>query len=337
VQTLFGFGPETVACKPTTKRIPRVSTIFPKWTNQLPTMLLGGALSTLVLVVGAMWYYATPKFWRQGYMPSQPYLSEQMELRLVKSAREDANGPRAPEFPGHTFPGFSHQIHAGKLGMDCRYCHSQIENSVEANIPTVSTCIGCHAEGHVNDKLYAKQPRVQFIRDAWEAGVRFNEIATLKKEGKQEEAELKAEEYTRGGLAVVEGGASIPWRRVHKLPDYVRNFPHNTHINAGVSCYSCHGAINEMPVVHEVQPLSMSWCLECHANPAPHLVPPEKVTDLTWVRNQIDNPEAPGNPRTNGDPSDKLNIGSPGGQELLRKLEQKKLHLLPQNCGACHF
>jgi menaquinone reductase, multiheme cytochrome c subunit len=315
-------------------RITSVPTIFPKWMNQLPTLLLGGAITTLVLVVGGMWYYATPKFFRSGYMPSQPYLSEQAQLRLIKSAREDPNGSRAPEIPGQTFPGFSHQIHAGKLGMDCRYCHSQVENSPEANIPTASTCIGCHAEGHVNDDLFAKRARVQFIRDAWFAGVRFNEIADLKKEGKYNEADAKTAAYTKEGLDIVEGGASIPWRRVHKLPDYVRNFPHNVHINAGVSCYSCHGSINEMPVVHQVQPLSMSWCLECHANPTPYLVPKEKVTDLTWVRNQLE-----GN--KNGDAtkgSDLLGADSPGGGVgRLKDLEKSSLHLLPQNCGACHF
>ncbi|HVU64302.1 MAG TPA: cytochrome c3 family protein [Phycisphaerales bacterium] len=307
-----------------------MSTIFPKWTNQLPTMLLGGALGTLALVVGGAWYYATPKFWRNGYMPAQPGISHMMEVRLETDAL--ANN-RAPEIPGQTYPGFSHQIHAGKLGLDCRYCHSQVENSAEANIPTVSTCIGCHADGHVNDELYARKRRVQFIRDAWEAGVRYDEIAALKRDGKYEEADAKAAEYKRMGLEVVEGGASIDWRRVHKLPDYVRNFPHNVHLNAGVSCYSCHGAIMEMPVVHEVKPLSMSWCLGCHADPAPNLVPKDKITDLNWVRDQIDGrgnqPHAAG--------ADFLDAGSKGGVELLKQLEDRKLHLAPQNCGACHY
>jgi hypothetical protein len=39
---------------------------------------------------------------------------------------------------------FNHQIHAGKLGMDCRYCHYGAEKSAIANIPPVSTCMGCH-------------------------------------------------------------------------------------------------------------------------------------------------------------------------------------------------
>lgn len=251
-----------------------MSTVFPKWTNNLPTLVLGGMLGGLALIVGVMWYYFTPKYWRVGYMPIQP-----------------GNG-------------FSHQIHAGKLGLDCRYCHSHIEEAAEANIPTVSTCVGCHADGHVGT-TFARTEKVQFIRDAWE---------------KDE---------------------SIPWRRIHKLPDFVRNFPHHVHLNAGVSCYSCHGNIMEQPVVHEVQPLSMGWCLECHRNPAPHLVPKDKVTDLWWVRSQIEDQkthETNGNTPKSADATDPLNPGTPGGAELLKALEEKKnLHLLPQNCGACHF
>lgn len=310
------------------ERTTPVSTIFPKWTNALPTVLLGGVLSTLAVGVGAAWYYATPKYWRSGYMPAQPHLDELAEVRLIKVA-----GANPPDIPGHTYPGFSHQIHAGKLGMDCRYCHSHVEESPEANIPSVSTCVGCHADGHVNDELYAKKNRVQFVRDAWEAGVRYTVVDALKKEGKIDEAEAKSKEFAEAGLHVVKGGASLPWRRVHKVPDYVRNFPHHAHVAAGVSCYSCHGNIMEMPVVYQEQPLSMSWCLECHANPEPHLVPPSKVTDLYWVRDQLTaNKNAPVTSTT-----DPLGVLTKGGKGLLEDLAKKPMHLLPQNCGACHY
>jgi hypothetical protein len=237
-----------------------VSTIFPKWTNHLPTLGAVGGLGFACTAVGVVWYYFTPKFWEVGYMPKQPGT------------------------------GFSHLIHAGKLGMDCRYCHSHVEESAEANIPPVSVCYGCHAEGHVKPQ-FAKDENVKFIREAYAAD------------------------------------QSIEWNRVHKLPDYVRNFPHNVHVNAGVSCLSCHGMIPRMAVVHQVESLSMSWCLDCHRNPEPHLVPPDKVTDLFWVEQQL---ATRGNPAT-------PELGSPGGAALLSGLQQKPLHLLPQNCGACHY
>lgn len=269
-----------------------MSTIFPKWTNNLPTLILGGVLCTLTGAIGGAWYYFTPKYWRVGYMPAQPHVSDALQAKLMATARSEN---RPASIPGENFPGFSHQIHAGKLAMDCRYCHTHVEVSAEANVPTASVCMGCHAEGHVNEQKYAKKERVQFIREAWEQD------------------------------------ASIEWRRIHKVPDYVRNFPHNVHVNAGVSCYSCHGNIMEMPVVYHHEPLSMSWCLDCHRNPEPNLVPKDKVTDLYWVREQLKN----GNVATTG--KDPLNVGSPGGAALLKALEEKQLHLLPQNCGACHY
>lgn len=237
-----------------------MSTIFPKWTNHLPTIGAIGGLGFVSSVVGIVWYYFTPSFWEVGYMPQQPAT------------------------------GFSHLIHAGKLGMDCRYCHSHVEESPEANIPPVSVCYGCHADGHVN-RIYAADDKVKFIRDAYQMD------------------------------------DSIEWKRVHKLPDYVRNFPHNVHVKGGVSCYSCHGMIPRMAEVHQMQSLSMKWCLDCHRNPEPNLVPPDKVTDLFWVEAQL---KTKGNPATE-------KLGSPGGAALLTDLEKKPLHLLPDNCGACHY
>jgi hypothetical protein len=47
---------------------------------------------------------------------------------------------KGPEQPIH----FPHDIHAGKLGMNCLYCHYGAEKSTIANIPSVGTCMGCH-------------------------------------------------------------------------------------------------------------------------------------------------------------------------------------------------
>ena len=55
----------------------------------------------------------------------------------------------------------------------------------------------------------------------------------------------------------------IPWIRVHNLPDYV-HFPHMRHVNAGVSCQTCHGPVQEMNVVYQAQSLNMGWCVDCH-------------------------------------------------------------------------
>ena len=55
----------------------------------------------------------------------------------------------------------------------------------------------------------------------------------------------------------------IPWARVHRLPEYVR-FPHMRHVNAGVTCQTCHGQINNMPQVFQYASLNMGWCVSCH-------------------------------------------------------------------------
>ena len=238
-----------------------MSVIFGKWMNTLPTLGALGAVGGLCTVVGGFWYYATPKFWEIGYMPTQP------------------GG------------GFNHQIHAGKLGMDCRYCHSKVESSTEANIPPVAVCYGCHAENHVQH-TERQTTMTEFIRAAYQSNT------------------------------------SIEWRRVHKLPDYVRNFPHTVHVNAGVSCFSCHGQIDGMPVVSQRESISMGWCLDCHRQSAEGqgegvLVPREKVTDLVWVADHMKNLEK-------GERS-----GTPGFDA--RTVFNQLMMTPPENCGACHY
>jgi hypothetical protein len=77
------------------------------------------------------------------------------------------------------------------------------------------------------------------------------------------------------------GGDPIAWVRVHKTPDYVY-FNHAVHVRRGIGCESCHGKVNEMPVVVHDQPLSMGWCLDCHRHPEDHLRPVEDVTKMGW-------------------------------------------------------
>lgn len=79
-----------------------------------------------------------------------------------------------------------------------------------------------------------------------------------------------------------ETGKPIEWVQIHKTPDYVY-FDHSVHVNRGISCYSCHGNVNEMEVVYHHEPMSMAWCLECHRAPENHLRPPSEVFNLDWT------------------------------------------------------
>jgi hypothetical protein len=107
------------------------------------------------------------------------------------------------------------------------------------------------------------------------------------------------------------GDRGIRWTRVHKLPDFVY-FNHAIHVNKGVGCVECHGRVDEMPAVEQVQPLTMGWCLECHRNPYARLRPLDEVTNLAWT--------AP-----------------PGDREAYGRELAKKNDVHPRvNCTTCH-
>lgn len=91
-----------------------MSQLFPKSANKLPLQILIFLVVLATIVTAATTYYATPKYTRVGYAPVQP----------------------VP---------FSHALHNGQLGIDCRYCHSNVEKTGFANIPTSQTCMNCHA------------------------------------------------------------------------------------------------------------------------------------------------------------------------------------------------
>ena len=84
-------------------------------------------------------------------------------------------------------------------------------------------------------------------------------------------------------------GASIQWIRVHDLPDYVY-FNHEIHVNKGIGCASCHGRVDEMPLMYEENTLQMEWCLNCHRNPAVNLRPTSEIYNMAWAGPSSDKP-----------------------------------------------
>lgn len=104
--------------------------IFPKWTNKIPGYLVIVSLTFILAIVVFFWYYGSPWYTDVGYRPQQP----------VK---------------------FSHKLHASDLGMDCRYCHYNVEISPVANIPPTQVCMNCHKIiGTDNEKLLP-------VRESW--------------------------------------------------------------------------------------------------------------------------------------------------------------------------
>ncbi len=118
---------------------------FPRWTNHfkllIPLGAIGGALYAAVLI----FFGFSPKTINAGYAPKQP----------------------VP---------FSHAIHAGELGMDCRYCHNTVEDAAQAAIPPTATCMNCHSS------IHAKSPKLAPVRESFATGdpiewVRVHDLA----------------------------------------------------------------------------------------------------------------------------------------------------------------
>jgi hypothetical protein len=84
-------------------------------------------------------------------------------------------------------------------------------------------------------------------------------------------------------------GESVPWIRVHDLPDFVF-FNHSIHVNKGLGCATCHGRVDQMPLMYEQNTLQMEWCLDCHRNPAKNLRPTSQVYNMAWEKPASDRP-----------------------------------------------
>jgi len=129
---------------------------------------------------------------------------------------------KAPEQP----IAFPHDLHAGTNQIPCMYCHSTADRSVDAGIPSVQVCAGCHLPGGV-PMVRPDRPGVKQLAWHWQ--------------NKQ----------------------SIPWVRVYDLPDHV-HFPHVRHVQAGIECQTCHGEVENMKEIKQVPSLRMGWCIDCH-------------------------------------------------------------------------
>jgi hypothetical protein len=134
---------------------------------------------------------------------------------------------------------FSHKHHVTDDGIDCRYCHTTVENSAFAGMPSTQTCMNCHSE------VWAQSPALLPVRQSFMAG------------------------------------QAIAWNRVDNLPGYVY-FDHSIHVQKGVGCSTCHGQVDQMPLAAKTQTMQMSFCLDCHQDPAKYLRPRDQVFNMAW-------------------------------------------------------
>jgi hypothetical protein len=75
---------------------------------------------------------------------------------------------------------------------------------------------------------------------------------------------------------------SIPWVKVHDLPDFVY-FNHSIHVKKGVGCETCHGRVDQMSLMSQKNNLEMRWCLDCHRHPEQYVRPRKYVTTMGYV------------------------------------------------------
>jgi hypothetical protein len=77
-------------------------------------------------------------------------------------------------------------------------------------------------------------------------------------------------------------GRPIEWTRIHDLPDFVY-FDHSIHVAKGIGCASCHGRVDQMPLMYQAESLQMEWCLECHRAPERFIRPRAEIYNMEWV------------------------------------------------------
>jgi hypothetical protein len=165
---------------------------------------------------------------------------------------------------------FSHKHHVSGLGIDCRYCHTSVEQSAFAGIPSTSICMNCHSQ------IWTNSPMLEPVRESYRTG------------------------------------RPLRWTRVHNLAEFAY-FNHGIHINKGVGCVTCHGRVDQMPLVSQESSLLMEWCLECHRRPEQYIRPREQVFNMAWTA-----------------PADQMELG----RQLVRKYNIRTEQLT--DCSICH-
>lgn len=76
-------------------------------------------------------------------------------------------------------------------------------------------------------------------------------------------------------------GQPLHWQRVNKVPDYVY-FDHSAHLAAGIGCSSCHGRVDQMPLMEQAEDLYMRWCIDCHRHPERAVRKKSQTYDMQW-------------------------------------------------------
>jgi len=189
----------------------------PIWKAYIQNQFL--VLVTVVLLLLASGYYVYGYFMQvgvdQGYQPVQPI---------------------------H----FSHKIHAGDNGIDCKFCHSSARVSKTSGIPSLNVCMNCHKSIYEVAESTATE---EYSKEFYDG-----EIAKL----------YAAAGWSDEDQAYTGEAQPVKWVRIHNLPDFAY-FNHSQHVTVGgLECQTCHGPVETMEIMSQYSPLTMGWCIDCH-------------------------------------------------------------------------
>jgi hypothetical protein len=177
-------------------------------------------------------------------------------LALLAVAAQSCRKYSADESDGPDQPiAFYHSVHAGQDSIPCMYCHYTADRSMDAGIPPVQLCVGCHVPGSSAPGAVPSQASLAFPTTQRDTFWNRN-------------AGLLVDYWKRQ--------APVPWVRIHKIPEHAK-FPHFMHVNAGLQCQTCHGPVQTMKKVYQFSSLRMGWCIECHRGQTP-LSPQEEAS-----------------------------------------------------------
>lgn len=141
---------------------------------------------------------------------------------------------------------YSHKIHAGDNGIDCKYCHSSARVSKQSGIPSLNVCMNCHKNISEVAETTASPEYSKAFYDA--------EIQKL----------YTAVGWDREKQVYTGKEKPVKWIRIHNLPDFVY-FNHSQHVIAGgIECQTCHGSVETMEIMEQHSTLTMGWCINCH-------------------------------------------------------------------------
>ena len=141
---------------------------------------------------------------------------------------------------------YSHRIHSGDNGIDCKYCHSSARVSKHSGIPSLNVCMNCHKSIYEVAESTATE---EYSKEFYDG-----EIQKLYSAVGWDDENQRYTGKTK----------PVKWIRIHNLPDFAY-FNHSQHVSvAGIECQTCHGPVEEMEIMYQHSPLTMGWCINCH-------------------------------------------------------------------------